>query len=471
MGQPKTSIVADLKDSARDALTLCDGSRIGVVGAGPAGSMFAFFVLEMSSHFGLKILVDLYDPRDFSVRGPAGCNMCGGIVSESLVQILAVEGIILPPQVVQRGIDSYVLHTDVGSVRIDTPLEEKRIAAVHRGGGPTGSRELDDSPWNSFDEYLQTLAVGRGAFLIRSTIKSIRRHGDRPEIVDATGNRSDYDLLVVASGINSPLKEFTASLDPSMKPPAQKKAGIREVFLGEEKIGSVLGSSMHTFMVNVPGMEFAAIIPKGEYASVCLLGKNINRESIDRFMESPTVKNLMPEEWDPRDFQCRCMPKLAMGAASRPYADRVVFIGDAGNTRLYKDGIGAAYKTAKAAAAAVVLHGVGARSFRKYYAPVCRRLTFDNHIGRVVFFVASFIRHVKPAQRAVLWMTRQEQNKPSSERQMSTVLWDMFTGSAPYREIFLRTLRPKFLWRTAIALMTTVFIWRRTGITYWQRQA
>jgi flavin-dependent dehydrogenase len=459
------------EESARDALTLCDGSRIGVVGAGPAGSMFAFFVLEMSSLYGLKILVDLYDPRDFSVRGPAGCNMCGGIVSESLVQILAIEGIVLPPQVVQRGIDSYVLHTDVGSVRIDTPLEEKRIASVHRGGGPMGSREMDDSPWNSFDEYLQTLAVGRGAFLIRSAVKTIKNKGSKPEIIDAEGNRIDYDLLVIASGINSPLKEFTSSLDPTMKPPSQKKAGIREVFLGEEKIGPVLGSSMHTFMVNVPGMEFAAIIPKGDYASICLLGKNISRDSIDKFMESPTVRNLMPVDWQPREFQCRCLPKLAMGAASRPYADRVVFIGDAGNTRLYKDGIGAAYKTAKAAAAAVVLHGVGAISFRKYYVPVCRRLTIDNLIGRVVFFVASFIRHFKPAQRAVLWMTRQEQDNVGSSREMSTVLWDMFTGSAPYKEIFLRTLRPRFLWRTAMAFATTLFMWRRTGITYWQRQA
>jgi CRP-like cAMP-binding protein len=30
---------------------------------------------------------------------------------------------------------------------------------------------------------------------------------------------------------------------------------------------------------------------------------------------------------------------------------------------------------------------------------------------------------------------------------MSTVLWDMFTGSAPYREVFLRTLHPMFLFR------------------------
>ncbi|MFQ5947138.1 MAG: hypothetical protein ACE5NC_12970, partial [Anaerolineae bacterium] len=84
--------------------------------------------------------------------GPAGCNMCGGIVSESLVQALAVEGINLPPAVVQRGID--VLHTGDGTVKIDTPLREKRIAAVHRGGGP---RDVRHVKWGGLDGYLLTL--------------------------------------------------------------------------------------------------------------------------------------------------------------------------------------------------------------------------------------------------------------------------------------------------------------------------
>ena len=39
---------------------------------------------------------------------------------------------------------------------------------------------------------------------------------------------------------------------------------------------------------------------------------------------------------------------------------------------------------------------------------------------------------------------------------MSTVLWDMFTGSAPYRDVFLRTLDPRFLsrfaWESALAV-------------------
>ena len=109
-------------------LALTDGSRIAVVGGGPAGSFFAYFVIKTAEAIDLDLSVDIYEPRSFAHCGPAGCNHCGGIVSESLVQVLAAEGINLPPEVVQRGIESYVVHMDVGSVAIASPAGEQRIA-------------------------------------------------------------------------------------------------------------------------------------------------------------------------------------------------------------------------------------------------------------------------------------------------------------------------------------------------------
>ena len=120
-------------------LALTDGSRIGVIGGGPAGTLFTHFLLRLAESIDLSVEVDIYEPRSFAYQGPAGCNHCGGIVSESLVQLLATEGINLPPSIVRRGIESYVLHMDVGTVRIETPLHEKRIAAVFRGNGPRES--------------------------------------------------------------------------------------------------------------------------------------------------------------------------------------------------------------------------------------------------------------------------------------------------------------------------------------------
>ena len=60
----------------------------------------------------------IYEPKDFIRDRPAGYNKCGGIISELLVQNLAVEGINLPDSLVQREINSYKLHTQHGNVYI-----------------------------------------------------------------------------------------------------------------------------------------------------------------------------------------------------------------------------------------------------------------------------------------------------------------------------------------------------------------
>ena len=129
------------------------GSRIGVIGGGPAGSFFSYFLLDLCDKLEVDCELEIFEPRDFEKLAPHGCNMCGGIISESLVQLMAAEGIDIPETVVQRGIDSYVLHTDEETVRIQTPLNEKRIGAVHRGAGP---RDLQEVKWRSFGGHLKS---------------------------------------------------------------------------------------------------------------------------------------------------------------------------------------------------------------------------------------------------------------------------------------------------------------------------
>ena len=81
-----------------DDFRLSEGSRVAVIGGGPAGSLFAQFLLKTLSRTGTSIELDIFEPRNFDFCGPAGCNHCGGVVSESLVQLLAAEGIVLPDE-------------------------------------------------------------------------------------------------------------------------------------------------------------------------------------------------------------------------------------------------------------------------------------------------------------------------------------------------------------------------------------
>jgi hypothetical protein len=130
----------------------------------------------------------------------------------------------------------------------------------------------------------------------------------------------------------------------------------------------------------------------------------------------------------------------------------VVFIGDSGSTRLYKDGIGAAYRTANAAARTAVFHGVGEKDFEQYYQPACRRIEKDNAIGRFMFGMTEYIQKSPRARRALLAMTAAEQRRPGGRRRMSVTLWDLFTGSSSYRQILMRTLHPAFIGRLGYSL-------------------
>ena len=429
---------------AQKGMQLQDGSRVGVIGGGPAGSFFSFFLLDAASRIDLDLEVDIYEPRDFSRPGPIGCNMCGGIVSESLVQMLAAEGLILPPTVVQRGIDSYTLHMDVGSVRINTPVSEKRIAAVSRGPGP---RDLQERRWDSFDGYLQQLAAEKGARNISERVQEIRWQNGQPQLRTSQGLSDPYDLLAVAIGVNSASHKLFADFDMAYAAPPTTRTYIQEYYFGEETIAELLGSSMHVFLLDIPRLEFAAIIPKGDYVTVCLLGEEIDKKLVEEFLNAGEVKACFPDGWSPEGRSCYCSPRINIGGARQPYADRIVFVGDCGVTRLYKDGIGAAYRTAKAAATTAVFQGISAESFADHYYPACKRIETDNLMGKFVFFVTRQIQKRRFTRRAILRMTAHEQTASPLERRLSMVLWDTFTGSAPYREILLRTVAPQFLAR------------------------
>ena len=426
------------------SMILEDGGRVGVIGAGPAGSFFAYFLLQLAERITIDINVDIYERRDFPTPGPVGCNMCAGVVSESLVQTLALEGINLPSSMVQRGIDGFVFHTANEDVQMNAPLSEMRIATVYRGSGP---RTAQQGEVESFDGYLLRLAVEKGANYIQGRVEDVRWKNGRPQVQIKDQEPQTYDLIVGAVGVNSPSLSLFENLGIEYKRPKVRKTYIAELALGSEFISSSLGSAMHAFLLNIPGLEFGAIVPKGEYATLALIGDAIDREAIDAFVQHPAVRKCLPEEGVAATTVCRCSPMTSAGDASQPFADRVVMIGDCGISRLNKDGIGSAFRTARSAAVTAIFQGVSADDFRKYYWPVCQDISSDNRFGRTIYMIVSFIKKLPIAASAVVQMTKNEQNKKGRDRRMSMVLWDMFTGSAPYKDVFIRSLNPCFLWR------------------------
>jgi hypothetical protein len=105
-----------------------------------------------------------------------------------------------------------------------------------------------------------------------------------------------------------------------------------------------------------------------------------------------------------------------------------------------------------------VLHGVSKTDFKDHYWPVCRGIEGDNSIGKFLFGFTELIQKRRFARRTIYRMVEGEQKMSGHRRRMSMVLWDLFTGSATYRDILKRTLRPAFLarllWGLGGALVT-----------------
>ncbi len=429
-----------------------------MVGGGPAGSMTAYFILDMARHTGLDLTVDIFEPRDFNKTGPIGCNMCGGVISESLVQLLATEGIHLPRQVVLDTIDSYVLHTPVGSTGIRTAWKEKRIASIFRGGGPRGSDRDGSPPWRSFDAFLLDLARERGANHLPCRVTDLAWDHQRPRVKWKDGEET-YDLLVGAVGLNGSGPRLFNSLGFGYRPPVSTKAYITEFHLGAKAVRHHLLQAMHIFLLNIPGLEFAALTPKGPFATFIVLGDKIDQSLVEEVLTAPQVRALFPPDWEVPANSCRCQPRIYLDASTNPFTDRVVLAGDCGASRLYKDGIGAAYRTAKACAMTVVNHGLSTADFRTHYQPVRQALDRDNHLGHMVFKLTGVWRRFDFLGRGLLNTVGKEREEDARKARLSGALWDMFTGSAPYSHILTRILHPamvaSFLWQTIKGIVRT----------------
>jgi len=419
-----------------DKYTLEDGAHIAVIGGGPAGSFFSIFALKMAEMVGKRLNITIFEPKDFKKDGPLGCNRCGGIISELLVQALAVEGINFPDSLVQRGINSYQLHTTCGSVYIETQMHEKTIATVYRGGGPTGIIGRDKE---SFDKFLLDLAVKEGAVHNPIKIDRIEYKNKRPVLFSQDQKIQEADLVVGAVGVKSQTTKIFEDIGFGYKKPETITAAIAEIGLDKSIVSEHFGNSVHMFLLPVKDIKFAAMIPKSTYITVCILGKNMNTHTMNEFINNPVVQNVLPRTITYK-IDCHCLPKMNIRAPKIPFTDRVVICGDAGSTRLFKDGIGAAYIMGKAAAKTAVFQGVSREHFQKWYYPVYRSIKYDNYYGKYLFAITDIYKKNKILCKGMLEVVREEQRDLHNRKMLSSILWDMFTGSERYKNIFYRAV-------------------------------
>jgi len=410
--------------------TLRNGSRVCIVGGGPAGSFAALHLLRVAESKGLTLEVLIFEPRDFRRLGPAGCNRCAGILSSGLLTGLATLGLRLPPEVIQAYIRAYAVHLDGEVYPIEAPTSDAEIVSVYRGAGP---RLGSAGHVVSFDGFLLDQACARGTRRVAERVRRVR--WDRGPVVHTGSQVIPADLVVLATGVNA-------------RPPLDSAFGYQlprtDVMAQDEVLRPAdwPNDIVRTYFRQPRGLMFGALIPKGEYLNISLLGSELTADAVAEFLEA---QGLSPSLSVSPGSLCGCTPRIAVRPSRSFFGDGWVAVGDAAVTRLYKDGIGSAYTTAKVAMEAAVEHGVGDADFRSHYAPACRRMGRDNLFGYWLFRL--WLRVLTMPRLLEAWKAslREEAEATASARTHMRILWGMFTGEEDYGVLLRLALSPASL--------------------------
>ncbi len=409
-------------------LRLDNHSRVCVIGGGPAGSFAAMHLLRLSNLYNLHLEVLVFEPRKFSRPGPAGCNRCAGVLSSRLWNNLAELSLSIPPEVIQANLQSYNIHLDQQSIHLERPDPSRHIISVYRGGGP---RKGPSPAEGSFDEFLLSQAVQRGVTHVPQRVRAVSWDGH--PVVFTAHEQFHADLLVLAIGINnrSPLEASFGYQPPKTEIMAQDEVARPADWDSDE---------VNAYFRHPSGLVFGAIIPKGRYLNISLLGSGFTPNSINEFITLQSLAERL--NYTASSALCGCNPRIAVSSARHYFGDRWVAVGDAAASRLYKDGIGSAYQTTKSAMEVAVTAGISKARFRDHYAPTCRSIGRDNSYGFVLFRLWNLVLKspglLRTWKAAIQW----EMSQPDSQRKHVRVLWGMLTGDESYRKLLLMGLNP-----------------------------
>lgn len=459
-------------------VSLPDGATVVVVGGGPTGSFFAIRAARKARSQGKKIALVIlekkkevgFDRAICSGTSREGCNYCAGLISPRLADLLRAEGLDVPSEIVVSQIESLTVHGDWKSIELPVP-EGREMFSVFRGSRPP----LRVDRHVNFDSYLLQQAVREGAKLISGEVHQLRYSpGDTPILTyrDRVGSRTktesiEADFVVFASGVNeapgmdlssNPLFQALGKAIDGFRPPAVRKALICEMQAKREFV-ELLKGEVHFAQYGSKSLriEMSSLMPKADWVTVVLIGPSVDRADrsealsfVERFLRLPHIRRFLPRSAVFRP-SCACNPNMTVAAARKPFGHRVALAGDMVVSRLYKDGLISAYRTASALADCIFDVGIDHASLRRGYWPVVKRLERDNRFGAIVFFLNRVTFH-RPLVSRILYQAilTERKTKLKSERRLANILWKTASGDDSYQRILAAMGHPATIWSIGV---------------------
>ncbi len=421
--------------------TLRDGESIGIIGAGPAGSFFALHLCTLLRKAGRHARVTLIDRKVFSSSGPIGCNMCAGAIGPAIVGKIRELSVVFDKRVISRIADGYEIHGRDVSVTVRHP-ERGEIYTVFRGGGPV----TQAGETKSFDQYLLDSAIATGAEFIHERVEGIEKTPDGYRLTFPGGTARDFDFLVGAFGVNS---SISGKVGIGYVPPETWHSVQAEIPAGNDFIVERLRNRIHIIPAHGRNIRFLAITPKEDFLTLTGIGEHVkisdleNERSVNR-----ALAGLLPKD---AGILCHCHPQLPVGVAKNPYSDRMAIVGDAFISRYLKNGIESSHDTACILAEAIIGHGVSKAALNEhFYRPCLRKFRYDNLWGKALFGVYESV--LRKGRLSDAYLRSVISDSAAGNMIQERILWSVFAGDAPYREIAREAFHPRAIWELARSL-------------------
>ncbi len=398
--------------------------RIAIVGGGPAGSGCALGLLRGARERGTTVEVTILEPKRFGRH----YNQCLGVLTPRRVAaVLESWGLRVPTDLVQRCIDTYVLHAEQNEIALQGGPDAPVSLALRRV---------------EFDGMIQMQAVMDGALLRQDRVTDIEFSSDEA-VVYTEGGTCHADYVVAAFGLDPGAATILGRATRYRPPPCVETVVTKTHPAGLTYVEDLLENRIHAFIPRLGKVEFGALVPKGNHISIVAAGKGSTRADLLAFLRLPQVAGLLPEGAETAETFRGAFPA---GLARGLRGDRYMVVGDAsGLVRPLKGGgIHAALLTGARAAEALLEHGPGPAAGRAY-CEACRDLRQDMPYGR---FLRWMLRVLTGPFRLepMLEVARRDEA-------LRQILYGCVSGTDRYVDLLRTHLRPMTVLRATAAVL------------------
>lgn len=404
--------------------------HIVIIGGGPGGAACALALERQASRLSKSIRITLIEGKQF--RGEKHYNQCVGVLSPPLPELMESDlGIPFPIDLCLVKIQGYVLHSSNEEIRLAGKEEDSY--ALRRV---------------QFDQYMLYKAMERGIEIFPGRAIDLEFHQDKV-IVYTESLPLEADVVVGAFGLD----EGSAGMfsrHTAYRPPEAIESLVTKCH-PEPNHEDNLEGFIHAFLLSNPRIEFGAVTPKHTHCTINVAGNSVDTPLMDQFISNPAVQEVIPKvdrdhlngENDLIYFKGRFPRSLARNY----YGDRYVMIGDAaGLVRAFKGkGVTTAVLTGIRAAETILNHGHTREAFHQHYRTANQDIIQDLPYGRAMRLLTIFMSRVgllDPVLRAA-----------HCTPDLQSALFDAVSAHALYREVFVKSLRPKTVFAILRAML------------------